>query len=481
MSDSRDRVSIELIDAGDHKDRVVLVLSKVKGLTMPPQQIVRNTPCTVATNVPREIAEKLQDFLEKAGAMVMLEGGEAELFSPAGLPLTAEEGLPAPDEQGLPLIDQEEQKLSEDLMEPVTEEFLSASEEPIAPDIPVPPAFPEREEARGPVAEQKPGKLQQLLAALPRLGRKQGHAETEAATAPPERKLSLAFLSNFWSKFRTTTATVPGEETPAEVHKSVAMPMKKIPDLMSNRLFLFVTGCLLGVTVTGVWGSISIQSLRQDTSQQVEQLSQKMETLKQKNVTLEGQITTLITQMEKARQSTSMTSETAEKELLQSFQKVLAVHAQSLEKGYDAQKQANCSQQLLLDGKSTYTYAQVVKKFDSADTKHDILKSNSLLTPYRAEFKIGFQEEIRTGNTEEACNAATLQQLETPEHHEFGGYYGYWTIEYTYQDGKWVVNPTVTEKNRALYESAFQRGSPDYAKFRIDPKLFPEFETQPAQ
>ena len=104
------------------------------------------------------------------------------------------------------------------------------------------------------------------------------------------------------------------------------------------------------------------------------------------------------------------------------------------------------------------------------------MKSDSLVTPYIAEFKIPFQQEIKIGDTEEACNAATLQQIETPDHHEFGGYYGYWKIEYMYKDGKWVVNSTVIEKNRALYESAFQNGSPDYAKFRIDTKLFPEFE-----
>ena len=92
MSDSNDRVSIELIDAGEHKDRVVLVLSKVKGLTMAPQQIVSSTPCTVATDVPRSAAEKLQGFLEKAGAMVMLEGEEEEeLISPEETPLPGEE------------------------------------------------------------------------------------------------------------------------------------------------------------------------------------------------------------------------------------------------------------------------------------------------------------------------------------------------------------------------------------------------------
>jgi hypothetical protein len=168
----------------------------------------------------------------------------------------------------------------------------------------------------------------------------------------------------------------------------------------------------------------------------------------------------------------------AQETLIKSFEELMAVHAQSLENGYEAQKQAGCSQQLLLDGKSTYTYAQVVKKFTSEYTPYDIMKSNSLITPYVAEVKIAFQQEMKTGKSEEACNAAVLQPLETPDHYEFGGYYGYWTIQYEYKNGKWVVKQVVSEKNRALYESAFQNGSPDYAKFWIDTALFPEFKTQ---
>lgn len=95
--DATDRVSIELIDAGDHKDRVVLVLSKVKGLVMSPQQIVQHTPCTVATDVPRVPAQKLKEYLEKAGAMVMLEGERRQeedmSFTPDMSPASQEEPL----------------------------------------------------------------------------------------------------------------------------------------------------------------------------------------------------------------------------------------------------------------------------------------------------------------------------------------------------------------------------------------------------
>ena len=86
---------------------------------------------------------------------------------------------------------------------------------------------------------------------------------------------------------------------------------------------------------------------------------------------------------------------------------------------------------------------------------------------------LAFQQEIRTGKTEEECDAATFQQVATStKHHEFGSYYGYWTIQYVYKNGKWIVKPTILEKNRALYETAFRQGSPDYAKFLIDTTLF---------
>ncbi len=95
MTDAQDRVSLALIEAGDHKDRVIHILSKVKGLDMAPEQIVNSTPCTIAANVPRHLAEKLQGFLEQAGAMVLLES-EDVLFSAEDLPVAADEedGLP---------------------------------------------------------------------------------------------------------------------------------------------------------------------------------------------------------------------------------------------------------------------------------------------------------------------------------------------------------------------------------------------------
>jgi len=510
MIDSDDRVSIELIDAGEHKDRVVLILSKVKGLAMSPQQIVSSTPCTVATNVPRQAAEKLQEFLEKAGAMVMLEGEEEELFSPSESPLP-EEGE---------LAETKEQSPLEDISEPSEEELFSESEETPAPDLleiepeEIEPEEIEPEEIE-PQEEKQPGKLQMLLSRLPRLGRKKEQAEaetkteTEAETRKPEKKSVLAFLSKFRkTKPETEIEKEPSEEAPAETRKPAEALNKKIPDLMFHPASLVVVGFLVGVVFMGTWGLLSNRSLEKqweqllrdydkqtakqieehsaDLKSMVEQLLQKTTVLNQENAALKEQIATLTTQLQGSRKLTSIIPsqlpETGmpawQQKLVQSFQEMMAVHAQSLDNGYEIQKQAKCSQQLLLDGQGTYAYAQVVKKFSSGHAKYDIMQSNSLTTPYIAEFKIPFQQEIKTGDTEEACNAVALQEIKTPKHHEFGGYYGYWRIEYEYKDGKWVVNPTVIEKNRALYESAFQNGSPDHAKFRIDTELFSEFKTQ---
>jgi hypothetical protein len=162
------------------------------------------------------------------------------------------------------------------------------------------------------------------------------------------------------------------------------------------------------------------------------------------------------------------------------FQTLATRHAQNLQKNSAAQKQGGCTYQVMLDGTGSATYAQVVKKFDAQYNRVDILRSASILSPYTAELKIAFQEEVRTGKTQAACEAAPLKQLETPPHHEFGDYYGYWTIEYHYVNGAWVANTTVVERNRALYERSFERGSPDFAKFSMDPKLLADDPTQPS-
>ena len=514
MGDATDRVSIELIDAGEHKDRVVMVLSKVKGLTMPPPQLVQNAPCTIATNVPQVIAEKLQGFLEKAGAMVILESGEKSLFGEDEFSAAAEAEPPAAESAS---------------------EFPEAggrdTDEPDVPPAPAPPPLPAAENA--PAEETPPGKLQQILAKIPFFagkkasgeaaapspaadaetleaapsGKLQGMlakipfltrkkaageavpeasaADVETPEAAPPGKLQgmLAKLPFLMRKKAPAAAPAPAAEViPAEAYPPAEAAPKKMPDWIAHPAVLIVLGFLLGAIVAGLWGRLSIRTLQNDYEIKMgQQVLKETGDLKQKNGQLQEQLMKLLNQLEQARQTPaeSVAPTPGPQELIAALQKLTVAHAQSLANGYDAQKQAQCTQQLLLDGKSTYTYAQVVKKFDPY-TKLDVLKSNSLLNPYFAELKIPFTEELKTGATADACNAAALQPLSTPEHHEFGAYYGYWTIQYLYTDGQWVVNPTVLEKNRALYDSSFQRGSPDYAKFRLDTNLFPEFAAPPA-
>jgi hypothetical protein len=208
----------------------------------------------------------------------------------------------------------------------------------------------------------------------------------------------------------------------------------------------------------------------------VTQRTQEVEALQQQNAALSAELDDIKKQPARIIPTDSpLEMMPWEEALVREFQSVVERHAQILEDGYTAQSEAGCSQQVLLDGNSTMTYAQVVKQFSARYTRSDIRRSNSLVTPYIAEFKIPFQQEIRTGSTQEACQAAILQTFDLPPHHEFGGYYGYWTLEYAYKDGEWILNTTAIERNRDLYESAFQKGSPEYAKFKIDTNIFSGF------
>lgn len=464
---TEERVSIELIDASENKDRVVQILSKVKGLSMTPQQIVNNIPCTVATDVPKPIAEKLQGFLEQAGAMVMLES-EEDLFSSDDLPAPDVEE-PSPDFPGA----------AEAGFEASADE-VSAEDEEVKEDL-----FGETD------AEDEV----------------EVEAEAdEAEPAAPKTGMIQQLLASFKNRFRQTGETAPAaaaeDLSPETVSEETgASGGRAVPGFLTSPVVLVIVGFLAGAVLAGVWGMVSIRSLQQDrmeyeiqTAQQIEEhsaalktrvqeLLQETETLKQNNAQLERQVVALTEQLGGEQPSSILPSQTpggagdpaTQQAIVQSFQEVMAVQTQSLEQGYEKQKQAPCTFQVLLDGQGTQTYAQVVKHFSAKYTTYDIRKSDSLLTPYTAEFKIPFQQEIRTGDTKAACEAASLKQLETPAHHEFGKYYGYWTIQYAYQGGAWNVKSTVIEKNRALYKSAFQNGSPDFAKFRINTQVFPEF------
>jgi hypothetical protein len=427
MADSNDRVSLELIDAGDHKDRVVSLLSRVKGLSMPPEQIVNVTPCTIATDVPRTIAEKLQKYLEKAGAAIMLEN-EADLLAPDDLPIIA-------DQSGSP-------EASDEVLE-FTEGAQISEESSLA-------------------GEELDSKHWQPKRAASDFG------EELEPQSPPEKKKSA--------------------------------------HLLPARLVAGAVGFLIGAILMGGWGWFSIRSMQRDAeinlsdynrelAQQIEehsaglrgkvqQQTQEIQGLSQQNTELTRQVETLKTRLKEASARTPQSIIPShlpeigvltpdQEAIVSAFETVKERHTQSLEKSYEAQKQASCSRQTLLDGKGTTTYAQILRKFRATHTAFDIQKHDSLFTPYIAELKIPFQQEMRTGKTEEECNAATFQQVpSSTKHHEFGSYYGYWTIQYIYNNGKWIVKPTVLEKNRALYEMAFKLGSPDHAKFLIDTTVF---------
>ena len=89
MGDANDRVRLKMVNAGEFQPRVIQVLSKVKGLPQSPDELVNSTPCVIADDVPRSVAEKLQGFLEKAGARMQIEDAgapEEDLFTPDDLP-----------------------------------------------------------------------------------------------------------------------------------------------------------------------------------------------------------------------------------------------------------------------------------------------------------------------------------------------------------------------------------------------------------
>ncbi len=526
MADLEEHVSIELVDAGGHKDRVVMVLSKVKGLTMPPEQLVQHIPCTVATDVPRSLAEKLKEYLEKAGAMVMLEGEqveeEEELFSADEFPITgeneAEDALFASTGDDVLFADSGTDDMLEFEADPASDMGNAPDFEAdddltfTADEIAEPPELPDSSDIlpdadAPPEAAPKANIFQGLLAKLPALGKKKTVDEPvddDAAVAEePEsedtvaKKSPLAFLEKL--RKPKSAPEEPEDELVSEVAEIAESGKKQRPDFLSSPIAYVLIGLLAGALVAGIWGNFGIQKQRQklvdyelQTAQEIEKhsaelkdmvadLTEKVAALQQQNADLQAQNAGLGTELEEAQQQPSGIVPTDsplemmpwEEALIGEFQPIMERHAQILEDAQTGQQQAGCSQQVLLDGNGTLTYAQVVKQFSARYTRYDIRRSDSLLTPYIAELKIPFQQEMRAGATAEACDAATLQSFELPTHHEFGGYYGYWTLEYAYKDGEWVLNTSVIERNRDLYPSAFQKGSPDYAKFKIDTVAFP--------
>ncbi|MCP4400040.1 MAG: hypothetical protein GY801_22385, partial [bacterium] len=255
-------------------------------------------------------------------------------------------------------------------------------------------------------------------------------------------------------------------------------------------------GFVLGALILGVWGVMSKSSLKKELQNTLSQ-GQDQTQIQAQNAQLQQEVQQQTQEIESLKQQVAdasakggnaaapqsispspvLDSGSAQvlATVLSSFETLKNTHIQTLGQSYETQQQASCVRQVLLDGEGTSTNAQVVKKFSTKYTAFDVRRSDSLVTPFVAELKIPFKQEMRAGQNEKACNAAALKELPTPKHHEFGNFYGIWIVEYQYKDGKWVRKPTVRERNRALYEKAFNVGSPDYAKFLIDDKLYPGF------
>ena len=529
MGDANDRVRLKMVNAGEFQPRVIQVLSKVKGLPQSPDELVNSTPCIVADDVPRSVAEKLQGFLEKAGASMQIEEAgapEEDLFTPDDLP-GADDLAASPEGGGDWSLDDDTPFPGADHLD-VEEESSSPSDEfggfsAADASESAAEASEEAEEifgAEGETAEAeaaaeeaeapKKGKLAGFLAGLkkPKAEKKpakpaktqeiEPESSEEEETPRPKPTLSSLFKKKSRTEEQTPESEAEGEPTPKKA---------LLPAFAGNPLMLALAGFVCGALLAGIvgWfiGSSSApapdappapaadsaalqdaQTQNADLQAKVSQQAQEIQALTQQKDALAQEVESLKTQSAAAStpksiepsQSPDAGATPDSNALVAAFEEIRSRHASSMESAYDVQKQAKCSQQLLLNGEGAVIYAQVVRKFSTKFTSFDILATNSLITPYAAELKIPFQEELRTGKTEQACNAAQLKPLDAPPHPEFGSYYGYWTIQYLYRGGKWVVKPTVIERNRALYEKAFKVGSPDIAKFALDTALFPEFK-----
>jgi formylglycine-generating enzyme required for sulfatase activity len=76
MNATDQRVVIKLIDVGSRKESVQAVLSKIQGLKDTPERLVAGIPCYISGEVSLSLAEKVKNYLEKAGAVVELEDNE---------------------------------------------------------------------------------------------------------------------------------------------------------------------------------------------------------------------------------------------------------------------------------------------------------------------------------------------------------------------------------------------------------------------
>ena len=563
MADTHEYVNLELSDAGSNTARVIQVLSKVNGLSMSPEEIVTSAPCIIAEDVPRAMAEKLQTFLEKAGATVELkqpgeeEEEEFELELDSGeeeLELELDQGPeePGDEDEGEWLTSEaisgpeNSEEEEEDLFSP---DDFPVSEELHEEDLLETPAAPKQGSeddadawvldeageddsdggtegpsddfggfsAAAPVASDEEEEEEDLFGDEEELFEEEDEEfAAEEMEAPPKTADKLkGFLSKVSDSAKKKTAQKKEKKEKPEKHVSPLQAAKaeaeesayEEEELEEKKGFalpggvgLVVTaliGFIVGALLLGVWGMMSKSSLKKELEttrsqtgnldqlqsqnaqlkQQIQQQTQEIESLKQqvaeadaqgeRNVTPQSISPSPVPDGESAQVLTAV---------LSSFEALKNTHIEKLAQSVETQKKAPCTQQVLLNGEGTSTYARVVKTFSSKYTAFDVMRSNSLVTPFVAELKIPFKQEQQIGANEKACNSAAVKELPTPSHHEFGSFYGIWIIEYEYKNGKWVRKPTVKERNRTLYDKAFKVGSPDYAKFLIDDTLYPGFE-----
>jgi len=73
-----DRFDIRLVKVGEKRDKVLQMLSKVKGLVRSPEELLNAAPCTIAKNVEKSNAEKFRHYMDRVGATIELVKSEEE-------------------------------------------------------------------------------------------------------------------------------------------------------------------------------------------------------------------------------------------------------------------------------------------------------------------------------------------------------------------------------------------------------------------
>ncbi len=509
--EAQDRVKLELVNVGAYEHRVLQVLSKVKGLSQSPEALVNSTPCIIADDIPQDMAEKLQGFLEKAGAEMRIIGmnePEEDLFSPDDLPMSDDLAAPGEPAGDMPEFTPDDWALSAsssagDLAMDVDESsalsdefggFSAAVPSTIADEDTEDELFGEGAEDDAmsePESDASP-KKKMPLPSLPKFGKSKETSEktTEDDDEMPDKKKPA--LSSLFKK----TPRSEAEETESD-DEIGASP--KPAALTANPMIMLAAGFLAGALLLGIGGWLlgrssapdappvdmaamqELQNLNAQLQSAVDQRTQEKDALQQALDAANAQAANAPAPSPQSIEPSQMpdTGRTPLQDaLISSFKAVSEQHAAILENSYEAQKQAACSKQTLLDGSGETAYAHVVRKFSAKFISFDILENNSLLSPYIAELKMPFQMEIRTGKTEQACQAAQSKPAEMSPHSEFGTFYGVWTIQYAYRDGKWSVKSAVIEKNRALSAKAYKVGSPDSAKLPLDFSLYPGLKNE---